>query len=377
MNTRGPRQLLSEVQQAGLCVGCGSCVELCPYFRSHGGKTVMLHDCDLSEGRCHAWCPKTELDLESLAQALWGEAYAPAGVGPCLSVAAAQAGPALGEGVYQGGGVVSALAAAALELGMVDGVVLTGGEALEPTPIVARNLAEIKACTGSKFAAAPTLAALNRTQAAGGERLGVVATPCQGAALAQRGLKPVNQEAPTNPADLVLGLFCNWALDPRGLAAFLASRVELKRIRSMDIPPPPAGVLVVRTDHETLEIPLDEIRGLVPPGCAICPDMTSEWADLSVGMFEGRPGWNTLIVRSEKGRDLAEAALERGWLVLEEMPKSNWEHLDGAAQGKRLRGLRAANQQGLLGTADDPEPKALRVGAQLMAQIEKATGEEA
>ena len=370
MITRGPRQLLAEVQQPGLCIGCGSCVELCPYFRSHGGKTVMLHDCDLAEGRCHAWCPKTELDLEGLAQTLWGRPYPAQGMGPHLAVVAAKAGPRLESGSYQGGGTVSALVCAALDEGLVQGAVLTGGQGLQTAPRLAATPEEVIACAGSRFTAAPTLAALNRAQAQGCGSVAVVATPCQAAALAQRRAKPWPQRGAAGPAELVIGLFCNWSLDPQGLASFLAQRVEPREIRSMDIPPPPAGVLKVETGQGSLEIPLDEIRGLIPPACGLCPDMTSEWADLAVGMYEGRPGWNTLVVRNEKARALTEAAVEKGWLVMEKFPAANQEHLLQAAQGKRSRGLSAALAQGLLGGPGDDQPKALRVGSELYKAVE-------
>ncbi|MCB2190153.1 MAG: Coenzyme F420 hydrogenase/dehydrogenase, beta subunit C-terminal domain [Deltaproteobacteria bacterium] len=369
MINRGPRQLLAEVQGPGLCIGCGSCVELCPYFRTHRGKTVMLHDCDLSEGRCHAWCPKSELDLEALAQELWGAPYTAQGMGPHLAVVAAKAGSRLDAGRYQGGGTVSALVCAALEQGLVQGAVLTGGEAMATVPTLAGTPQEVIACAGSKFIAAPTLAALNRAQAQESGPLAVVTTPCQAGSLAQRRAKPWPQRGSAGPAELVVGLFCNWSLDPQRLGRFLAERMDLASIRSMDIPPPPAGVLQVETTDGTLEIDLDEIRGLIPPACAICPDMTSEWADLSVGMYEGRPGWNTLVVRNQKARALTEAAVEKGWLKVEEFPAANKEHLVQAAQGKRVRGLGAAYEQGLLGGPGDEQPKALRVSQELLMAV--------
>ena len=142
----------------------------------------------------------------------------------------------------------------------------------------------------------------------------------------------------------------------------------------MDVPPPPAGVLRVETGAEVLDIPLDELRHLIPPACAICPDMTSEWADLSVGMYEGRPGWNTLVVRGEAGRELAGQAVEKGWLVLEEFPEANKAHLTGAAEAKRQRGLSAAQAQGLLGGPGEEQPRALRVGTELWRALNQGEG---
>ena len=95
----------------------------------------------------------------------------------------------------------------------------------------------------------------------------------------------------------MIGLFCNWSLDQRAISAYLAGRLDLSRVKGMDIPPPPAGMLRVDLGDEVMEIPLYEI-GLLSRPCSLCPDMTSEWADISVGMHEGAPGWNTLLVRT-------------------------------------------------------------------------------
>ena len=363
MTKLGPRELVKDVQQEGLCIGCGSCVDLCPYFRSHRGRTVMLHACDLPQGRCHAWCPKTELDLEALSQGLWGEPHASEGVGHHISLAASQAGPGLGQGHFQGGGTVSALLATALEEGLVQGAILTGGGGLEPAPRLARSREEVLACAGSKFTASPTLAALNQAQKAGHGELAVVATPCQGASLAKRRLDPWPERGPVGPAQLVVGLFCNWALDRRGLSDFLTSWVRPQEIVGMEIPPPPAGVLLIQTAQGRVEIPLDQIRHLIPPACAICPDLTSQWADVSVGMFEGRPGWNTLIVRSPLGQDLVQRAVAKQLLILEDLPSASAEHLAQAATNKRQRALSEAARQELLGAPGQPGSAALRVAS--------------
>ncbi|MBT3226985.1 MAG: 4Fe-4S binding protein [Deltaproteobacteria bacterium] len=29
-----------------LCIGCGMCVNLCPYFKNYKGKTSMVFSCD-------------------------------------------------------------------------------------------------------------------------------------------------------------------------------------------------------------------------------------------------------------------------------------------------------------------------------------------
>jgi len=57
MRVCGPQVLLDDVQHRDLCVGCGGCVDLCPYFKTDKGKTAMVFPCESDAGRCHAHCP--------------------------------------------------------------------------------------------------------------------------------------------------------------------------------------------------------------------------------------------------------------------------------------------------------------------------------
>ena len=220
--------------------------------------------------------------------------------------------------------------------------------------------------------AAPTLAALNQGVKAGYGRIGVVGTPCQAAAVAKMKTNPLGLVDFKDPVALTVGLFCTWALDTRQLISFLSSRLDVSRIRGMDIPPPPAEVLVVDLGDRKVEISLAEIRPLVPKTCLICPDMTSEWADLSVGVLEGAPGWNTLIVRTAKGGDLLESAAAAGYVELREMPPDKRSHLEWASGAKKRRGVARAEAEGLLNNNKTGQRSALRMPADLAEGIVNA-----
>lgn len=45
MQIFGPSELLEDVHKEDLCIGCGACVNLCPYFKNYRGKTAMLFPC--------------------------------------------------------------------------------------------------------------------------------------------------------------------------------------------------------------------------------------------------------------------------------------------------------------------------------------------
>ncbi|MBW2284786.1 MAG: Coenzyme F420 hydrogenase/dehydrogenase, beta subunit C-terminal domain [Deltaproteobacteria bacterium] len=134
----------------------------------------------------------------------------------------------------------------------------------------------------------------------------------------------------------------------------------------MDLPPPPAEILVLETDDGRAEIPLSEVRPLIPAGCHICPDMTSEWADVSVGVVEGRPEWNTLIIRTDRARELVEEARKTGWLLTSALPEENLANLRLAAGNKKKRAWTAAEEGGLLNTDGEGSRAAIRVNSEAL-----------
>lgn len=365
----GPNALMERVHKQNLCVGCGGCVDLCPYFKTYRGRTTQLFPCTLDQGRCHAYCPKAEVDLDHLARLRGAESYDPSPLGRFRQLWAARAGDRWAGKKAQSGGTVSALIAFALATGRIDTAVLTDRKGMEPFPVLITRPEEVERCATSKYTAAPTLSVLNRAIREGRDRIGVVATPCQATAVAQLLANPLGMENFNDPVALVVGLFCTWALDTRKLMAFLSERLDPAAIVKMDIPPPPAEQLIIDTTKGRMEIPLSDIRPLVPDGCRICPDMTAEWADVSVGVLEDQPAWNTLIVRTAIGESLVKDAVAKGWLVLRELPDSNATHLTWAAANKKKRGLVKAQSDGFLNTDADTAPSALRLNADTVTAI--------
>ena len=75
------------------------------------------------------------------------------------------------------------------------------------------------------------------------------------------------------------------------------------------------------------------------PTCAYCLDMTSEFADISVGSVEGIEGWNTVIVRTDAGAELMEMAKAKEKLETDTIPPQNLAHLKEASLLKKKRAL--------------------------------------
>jgi coenzyme F420 hydrogenase subunit beta len=376
MHVFGSSELIEDVLKKDLCIGCGACVELCPYFKNYKGKTAMLFACTLSQGRCFAFCPKAEVDLDVLANRFWKAPYEGTPLGKYRNVLMARAGKKMGKAAFQAGGTVSALMTLALKSHLIDAAALTDREDMIAVPRLITRAEDVSECAGSKFMAAPTLSVINRGATQGYERMGVVGTPCQLMAVAQMKTNPLNRENFKDPVALTVGLFCTWAIDTRQLMPLLSECIGGACIQGMDMPPPPSEIMLIDTDAGKVEIPLERIRTLVPKGCHVCPDMTSEWADVSVGVLEGKPDWNTLIIRTQTGDQLVKDACNEGYLKTKPMPAENFKDLCIAAANKKKRALIRARDQGLLNTAVKDQHSVLRLRSEVVERIIKNEVEE-
>jgi len=338
---KGCRELLDEVIDAGLCTLCGACVGACPYLVHYRGRVVLLDSCNLAEGQCYQYCPRTYMDMDAISRQTFGIPYAGDELGTVREIVMARSADAGTRAKAQYGGTVTALLSVALAEGLVDAAVVSkDSEDRTPGPFVARSAEEVLDCGGSNYMACPVLEGLNRIPRQSEERLAVVATPCQCLAVAKMKLNPPENRVDIGNLKLTVGLFCTWALSPDRFHRFLRENLDLPRVLRFDIPPPPAERFDAYTASGRTSFPLDQVRSCVMSTCALCLDMTAEFADVSVGSVEGIEGWNTVVVRTEAGAGIMERARASGKLETAELPLENLAHLKEAARLKKVRALR-------------------------------------
>jgi coenzyme F420 hydrogenase subunit beta len=344
---KGLKALEEKVFNQGLCAACGACLSLCPYLRSWKGKVVKLDDCNLEEGRCFAYCPRTEVDLDKVYNKIFGKRYEEIEMGPFRKIMMARAKDSLWRKKAQTGGVVSALMDFALREKMIQAAVLTprDGDFLPEGKII-KSRKEILSCAGSSYVSGPTLEALNKGPWKGGERIGIVGLPCQVLSLARMKTSALEKRTPIDRVDLVIGLFCTWAFDYKPFMAFLHGRVGGSAIKKLDITPPPERILEVTGDGQLHRIPVDEIRPFIRPSCKICLDMTAELSDISVGTVEGKKSWNTVIVRTEMGERVLGEAKKASVIETRALPEDNLNHLKEASLLKKRRALDVLKEKG-------------------------------
>ena len=331
--TCGPSRLIREVFDQDRCCVCGACVNRCPYYAYHRGRVVVRDRCTLEEGTCYEFCP-----MAGARGGFDGE------LGPYKKVIIARSNLRDMKKRGQSGGVVSTLVNLALKEGMAGEAVLTSGHPEKPPHGVrVTNRSQVAACAGSRYAPSGVVSVLNQALAEPGKTpLLMVGTPCQIKAAAAMRRAP-SGSVPFNPKriNLLIGLFCTWALDYRSLSKYLRFMLFGERAFGYDIPPPPADVFMVRTGDGLKAFPLEEIRKMRLNACQFCDDMTSTMADVSVGTVEGLDGWNTVIIRSARGEKLVKKAEAENLIKVDKLPKDDLAHLKEASAGKKQRGLSA------------------------------------
>jgi coenzyme F420 hydrogenase subunit beta len=338
---KGVKELFSEVIDAGLCAYCGACTGSCPYLVPYNGRIALLDNCTLAEGQCYQYCPRTYTDIDALSQQIFGAPYSEAAIGTTREVFTARSTDLRVKAKAQYGGTVSTLLSVAITEGLIDAAVMTKmSKEKIPGGFLARNNKEVLGGAGSSYIACPVLESYNRTPKDNGERLGVVGMPCQILALSKMKLKPPQNRVDIRNVQLVIGLFCTWALSAEGFRTFLSEKVDLQKVEKFDIPPPPTNRFDIYTGKGITSFPLEEIRKFTMPTCAYCLDMTAEFADISVGSAEGIEGWNTVIVRTDTGARLVEVARAKNILEIGALPSQNLAHLKEAALNKKKRALR-------------------------------------
>jgi len=342
---RGQGELLARVINQGLCTGCGACSALCPYFAVYRDRTVALHKCDLSDGRCYSFCPRTGLDLSRLQENLTDKGDLTPELGPVKGYHLVRAADERVRKTAQHGGTVTALMSFALGEGLIEEAILSEGAGrFSQQGVTVRAEREIQKMGKSRFLVSPVIAELNRAAREAKGKIGIVATPCQVQALAKMRLRAAEEENPSRNLTMIIGLFCGWTLDWRGFVSLLGAVTRIEAICGMDIHPK-KDELEIYTGEGSFAIEMERLRPLIRPACSYCFDTTAEFSDISVGSarlkedWSESKTWNQLIVRSARGEEIVKQARERGVLEFRPVPPGTLGELKKAARKKKETAL--------------------------------------
>ena len=212
-------------------------------------------------------------------------------------------------------GIVSTIAIEMLNRGIVEGVVCvqnTKEDRFQPMPIIARTPEEILAARVNKPTLSPNLSVLEQIEQSGMKRLLVIGVGCQIQALRavekQLGLEKL----------YVLGTPCVDNVTRAGLQKFLETTskspdtvVHYEFMQDF-------RVHFKHEDGSVETVPFfglktNQLKDVFAPSCMSCFDYVNSLADLVVGYMGATFGWQWIVIRNDRGRemlDLVEDKLE-------------------------------------------------------------------
>ena len=313
--------LMDTIVDTGRCIGCASCVTICPVdvFDYEDENPVPTREnacvhCVL----CAEACPVLRPTDTDLPQSLnYREPAIDEGYGPYAYACYSRAtDPDLQEH-GQDGGMVSAVILHGMAQGTLNGAILgdvTKENRQIGVPRLARNREEVLACAGSRYTYSPNTLALQQAMRENTGPIAVVGVPCQvdGVRLQQNSsvrLGPVSWFR--NNVALVCGLFCSESFTHESIQK-LGAIVDVppETIKNINIK---GKVIVTTDDGEVRTTSLRKYREFARPACLYCLDYGAENADIGAGGI-GLDGWTYTVIRTEAGHHAFQAAIDDGWI---------------------------------------------------------------
>lgn len=326
-----------DVARWRLCLGCGACAVACErgniLLEDYPGIGIRPRmrgaDCD-GCGKCIEPCPGLgiahdlrngfESSLEELRRD-WG---------PILEIYEGYAADPEIRQYGSSGGAAAAITLFCLESGLAGGALHVGKDEESPwlnKTVISRTRREIVERTGSRYSPASPCDGLGEIRRASSPHV-FVGKPCDIQGL--RKSESLGPELRGNVA-LAVGIFCAGTPATAGILDLLArlriSGEELQDIRFRGNGWPGSLSLRLKDGNcRSGELSYADSWGFLqkyrPFRCYLCPDGTSEFADISCGdPWYRKPscedlGQSLVLVRTAKGREVLQKAMEAGYLEL-------------------------------------------------------------
>jgi len=304
---------VSIIRDKNLCCGCGLCDSVCPVHAiNYTTNTFDINeDLCLNCGLCFSCCPRSFFPkiLKKYNESNDAGLKYVEQINHYYNIYSAQTTDASIKNLAQNGGIVTTLLKTAFKEKLIDATIAVSvsDEPHKPLPVLIDSEEELLRTAGTKYTNTPSLKLLHSSR--NYKNIAIVGTPCMMEAVKKVNFYPFNKPFYVNIA-FKIGLFCMESFDYENIKDLLKTEFQIspKVIKKMDIDK--GRFYAFHKNHSIYTIPIKKIKTYGRLGCFFCGDLTSEQADIAVGSIGSESDWSTVIIRTKKGADLFQKALD-------------------------------------------------------------------
>ncbi len=345
--TKTFQNLIEEVHDKGICQECGGCVSFCS-SAEYGviGLKDLFHppeyinkDACLECGICYIICPQTHVLDDDLNKSYQFSNFTVMPIGNMKEIQSCQATDKEFLDNGTDGGVVNSLINFLIQEKIVDGAIVSKTDApFSREATFASNKEDLLQASGArldithqldeiqKFCTyTHSIPELNHYKF---KKLAVVGTPCQVYTI--RCMQELGV-TPSENIEICLGLFCyeNFLFEKSQIEKFENDfNIKFKDIIKINIK---EDVIFKLRDKDSREkvvhIPFNHLSKYMRPACNACNDFTNIYSDLSFGGLGSQDKYTTVIIRTEKGKELFSRALDAGIITCMELSQAKKEKM--------------------------------------------------
>jgi len=317
---------LLDLINSGLCLGCGTCVAICPVnainLIQNSKKGLYLPTIDLNScikcNKCIECCPGNEVNFKILSNFIFGDEN-------FQDIIKCYVGFSNNHNIRNNsssGGMITELLLYMLEKKIIDGAIVTrfkSDNPLEPEPFIARSKEEIINASKSKYCPVPTNLSLKQVLNGNpNEKYAFVGLPCHIHGLRKAQLK---NPALRNSIIITFSLMCSH-VDSFHYIDFIVNKLNIdeKNIKKLEFrgrgwP----GTLLIEDDRTIQEIEYNDyiqphkFSLFTPKRCLFCFDGIGLLADVAFGDAwnlggNDKIGTNLCVVRTPLGNKIIKDA---------------------------------------------------------------------
>ena len=334
---KGWKELNDEIIQTGKCVYCGACGAFCANIKFDLENEIPIEDgscedsntCRDGYGVCYNLCPKTETEmipLSLLDKWVFG-IKSERILGHYIEIVSVRLTDSIKKDFPSYVGPLTALLSTAMDKNFIDAAIITEKNDLyHPHPMIAKTREDLFKGSGYKPQQNPTVSLVGDAINKEFVDIAVVGTPCQIQALRKLQTHPIFDFEAYDLVSLTIGTFCTGTFHNKALTEIF-NEYEVKENEIREIKPDHDNFkLNIKSESKVVEIPLNYLYDkAIRKACFSCSDYTASFADISIGNFGSEEGWDTFIIRTERGKEIFDSAVNQGIFEVKSLDKDHEE----------------------------------------------------